>query len=243
VLGKHGFNAATSINLVSNCRDELCRPFTEYLDAKWTAPSFNISSLAGLVFCGRTGFGAAMAHSPVDANGMERYVFWVAPHTALSGDNTIGKVMRPGRAKPSTACGALLAVLAEIQNNRVDVNLNSTDIEMSLIKQRVMSYLQYGHQPSLNELTYAVHECILDDVRKTAEATVDLGKCEYVIISGIQVHASMGRTFFWPGSMCKYSSKGVEDLYTEYNEKIGAWRASEASSLVFADQDLSNLFE
>jgi len=55
VLKDHGFTSATAINLVSNCRDEICRPFTEYLDEKWGAPSFNISSLAGMVFCGRTG--------------------------------------------------------------------------------------------------------------------------------------------------------------------------------------------
>ena len=71
VLERHGFTGATAINLVSNCRDELCRPFTEYLDVKWGMPSFNIASLAGMVFCGRTGFKAAMAHAPV-VDGKER---------------------------------------------------------------------------------------------------------------------------------------------------------------------------
>lgn len=33
VLGTHGYNPKTSINLVSTCRDELCRPFTDNLDA------------------------------------------------------------------------------------------------------------------------------------------------------------------------------------------------------------------
>ena len=74
VLAEHGFMPATSINLVSNCRDEICRSFTEYLDNKWGAPSFNISSLAGMVFCGRTGWLAlvlatsntgALSHTPV----------------------------------------------------------------------------------------------------------------------------------------------------------------------------------
>ena len=60
----HGFNPNTSINLVSTCRDEICRPFTEKLDRIWGS-SFNISSLAGFCFCGRTGFKAAMAHAPV----------------------------------------------------------------------------------------------------------------------------------------------------------------------------------
>ena len=48
VIKKHGFTGTTAINLVSCCRDELCRPFTEYLDEKWGLPSFNIASLAGM---------------------------------------------------------------------------------------------------------------------------------------------------------------------------------------------------
>ncbi len=81
VLNKHGFNPSTSINLVSTCRDEICRPFTNELDRIW-GPSFSISSLAGMLFCGRAGVRAAMAHSPV-RGGRERYVFWVMPHIAL----------------------------------------------------------------------------------------------------------------------------------------------------------------
>jgi hypothetical protein len=202
VLEAHGYTPGTAINLVSNCRDELCRPFTEYLDTRWAKPSFNIASLAGMVFCGRTGFKAAMAHAPV-VDGKERYVFWVAPHIALSGNNEVGKVWRPGREKPSTACGALLAVLAEIQNGRVNVQLDPGDKEMSLLKQDLLSHLQYGREPSLIELTYAVHQCILDEVRSTAKQAVDLDAAEYIIISGIQVHAGFSKTLFWPGTIEK----------------------------------------
>lgn len=67
-----GFNPKTSINLVSTCRDEICRPFTEKLDSMW-GEHFNIASLGGFVFCGKTGFGAGMAHSPV-SGGKERYM-------------------------------------------------------------------------------------------------------------------------------------------------------------------------
>ena len=55
VLNNLGYNKNTSINLVSTCRDELCRPFTELLDGRFTN-HFDIGSLAGFVFCGRTGF-------------------------------------------------------------------------------------------------------------------------------------------------------------------------------------------
>jgi hypothetical protein len=36
VVGDKGFNPLSAINLVSTCRDEICRPFTEKLDEKWS---------------------------------------------------------------------------------------------------------------------------------------------------------------------------------------------------------------
>jgi len=117
VVSAHGFTPETSINLVSVCRDEICRPFVDKLDKIWSN-SFNISSLAGMIFCGRTGFKAAMAHAPV-AHGKERYIFWVAPHIAVSLSGGIGKVWRTGRMKQSSACGALMAVQNEIMSGQV----------------------------------------------------------------------------------------------------------------------------
>ena len=63
-----------------------------------------------MVFCGRTGFKAAMAHAPV-VDGKERYVFWVAPHIAFSGDNEVGKVWRPGYTRPYADTGSLSLTL------------------------------------------------------------------------------------------------------------------------------------
>jgi hypothetical protein len=93
ILERHGFTPSNAINLVSTCRDEICRSFTLELDRLW-GPSFSISSLAGMVFCGRTGFKAAMAHSPV-IGGKERYVFWVMPHIGLSNEGLFGRSRPP----------------------------------------------------------------------------------------------------------------------------------------------------
>ncbi|EKX48690.1 hypothetical protein GUITHDRAFT_53607, partial [Guillardia theta CCMP2712] len=198
VLNKHGFTSKTSINLVSHCRDELCRPFTEAIDSSWEKPSFNIASLAGMVYCGRTGFKSAMAHAPI-IDGKERYVIWVASHVAL-GEGEPGMVYRPGREHASAACGALLAALREIQSGKLNVQLDPTDLEMSLLKQELVGYLRYGQVPTLVELTYAAHECILADVQRTAQQSVDREACEYIIISGIQVHGAHESNFFWPGT-------------------------------------------
>lgn len=137
VLQNHGYTKESSINLVSTCRDEICRPFVDKLDEIWSH-SFNISSLGGLVFCGRTGFKAAMAHAPV-IDGKERYIFWVCPHVALSLEGKVGKVYRQGRDHASSACGALLAVQNEIKSGRLSMGLDPTDMEQSLLKQQALN--------------------------------------------------------------------------------------------------------
>jgi hypothetical protein len=197
VLAKHGFTPESSINLVSTCRDEICRPFTEQLDRVW-GNSFNISSLAGFCFCGRTGFKAAMAHAPV-VDGTERYVFWVAPHIGLTLEGEVGKVFRPGREAASSACGAMIAVHNELKSGRLQVSLDPLDLEQSLLKQQLVNSLHYGHVPTLVELTYRAYETIFAEVQKLAAASIDPLKCEYVIIAGIQVHGPLGQNFFWPG--------------------------------------------
>mmetsp|Transcript_18116 Transcript_18116/g.35372 ORF Transcript_18116/g.35372 Transcript_18116/m.35372 type:complete len:544 (+) Transcript_18116:142-1773(+) len=237
VLNKHGFHKDTSINLVSTCRDEICRPFTELLDNYW-AHHFSISSLAGFVFCGRTGFKAAMAHAPV-VDGKERYVFWVAPHIALSADGQVGKCFRAGREGASSACGALLGVLGELKSGKMSLRLDQTDVEQSLVKQELIGHLPYGRIPSLVELTYAAYECIVREIMETAKVSVN-PNCEYVIVSGIQIHGPDGQNFFWPGGLTHVNETGKEiDLYEDYASavsdwhiKLQGWNASEALMLL-----------
>ena len=206
VLHDHGFTPQSSINLISTCRDEICRPFTDQLDKLW-GNSFNVSSLGGFCLCGRTGFKAAMAHAPV-VDGVERYVIWMAPHVGLTLDGEFGKVYRPGRAAPSSACGAVISLHNELRTARLKVSMDPIDMEQSVLKQLLVDNIPYGHVPTLVELTYKVYDTILEQVRMIAEAAVDPAKCEYVIVAGIQVHGPLGQSFngpqgqdfFWPGS-------------------------------------------
>jgi len=223
VVGKYGFNPDSSINLVSTCRDEICRPFTEKLDSMW-GQHFNIASLGGFVFCGKTGFGAGMAHAPVDNNGKERYVFWAMPHIAYGIQHIAGKVFRSGRDGPSNACGALIALKGEITNAKLSVGLDPSDTEMSLLRQQVLGKLEYGQVPNLVGITYASHDCILEQVRSTAEAVINPDTCEYVIISSIQIHGALNKNFMWPGTVTMYSGGVETDLTPTYLEDIKDWK-------------------
>ena len=232
VVMEKGFNPKTAINLVSTCRDEICRPFAEKLDGLW-GESFNIASLGGMVFCGKTGFGAGMAHSPQEA-GKERYVFWAGPHIAVGSDGPVGKIFRLGRESASSACGALIALQGQIDSGKLDVGLDPTDTEMSLLRQEILGTLSYGQQPNLVGITYAAHDVIVDQVKRTA-AMAAPSTSEYVIISGIQVHGALGKNYWWPGSVTLYKDGQEMDLSDDFQKALGSydvagWIQSEAKA-------------
>jgi len=243
VLESHGFGPAHSINMVSTCRDEICSSLMKSIDERFGKPSFDISSLAGMVFCGRTGFKAAMTHAPSsNRDSKERYVFWVAPHMAFSGENAPGEVWRPGQEKISHACGALLAVQESIRTGKLGLRFDEDDLEMSFLKQEAMNYIEYGSVPSLVNLTYAIHQCISDRVRHTAADAVNLERADYVIISGIQVHAGFSENFFWPGSVTKYSAAGTEDLMEQYRSSVSQDKGYIYDGLVMVRIDVKSNF-
>ncbi|KAL6073109.1 Potassium channel [Balamuthia mandrillaris] len=220
-VSAHGITKENALALVSMCRDELTQPFEE--EVSWAfflsfpfilgcaslhlqvnflwGNSFNISSLGGMVFCGKTGFLAAMGHAP-HQDGTERYVFFVGPHIAIAKDGALGNVQREGRERPSVACGALLAFLDELKEGRLSVKQDVNDVEQSLLKQHLADRLNHGQVPTLLELTDFTHDCILSMVQSTLEATVkDNRNCDYALFSGVLIHGPHSTNFFHPREM------------------------------------------
>jgi hypothetical protein len=197
IIDKHGFNPKSAINLVATCRDELCRPFTQKLDAVWGNSTY-ISSLAGLCFCGKTGFKTAMSSAPI-VGGIERCVIWAASHIGLDSAGEVGRVNRPGRIAASSACSSLLAFHSDLKRGRLQVTLDPNDIEQSLLRQQLSKSLRFDQVPTLVELTYHAYECIISEIRKLIAVSTNPLKCEFVIIAGVQVHGPHGQDFFWPG--------------------------------------------
>ena len=56
VLNRYGFTADSSIALVSQCRVDVVSRYVHAIDVNWKG-WFNLSSFAGTVFAGKTGFG------------------------------------------------------------------------------------------------------------------------------------------------------------------------------------------
>jgi len=117
VLEPHGFGDHSAIACIAMCRDEVCTPLHTEVQRRW-GEAFNMTSLAGVPLCGRTGFAAAHAHSP-NPSQRERYVYYCMAHIGVGADGTFGECTRPGRDEVSKACGALVALHAELESSEV----------------------------------------------------------------------------------------------------------------------------
>jgi len=216
---KNDLHEGSTLAMYSVCRDELTQPFVEELTTKWRY-GFNISSLGGMVFWGKTGFQAGMAHAPKDAQGFERYLFFCGPHIAISEDGKVGDVLRVGRTKMSHACGALMAFQEELSEGKVLVKDDPQDLEQSLLKQYLFEYIKYGEVPSLVDMTYRAHHCISDMVDHTLEGSVNKPTCRYMIVCIILIHGPNGSNYVWTGPL-HVVNKGISiDLKAQFNEIV-----------------------
>jgi hypothetical protein len=223
-LKKFGFNAANTIACTDVCRDEISQPLVTLIKEKW-GEAFNLSSLAGMFFAGKTALLAAMHHAPI-VGSKERYVYYAFPHIAIGSDGRLGVCKRRGRKEKSSACGALNVFLEELSNppsytnnppapplekggkgefkrlgkgglKRSAYKIDNDDIEMSLIRMRLMKEIPYGQIPDLIELTKITRKVIQSDLEHAIEKVVDTKKSDYALMTGIQIHGPDGN-YIWP---------------------------------------------
>ena len=200
LMNDYGFNKDNSIGLLSVCRDEVTRTLVEDFEELW-GPSFSSGSLAGMAFLGKTGMGAGMAHAPQCEDGVERYIFLSAPHIAISVEGEVGKLYRAGRENISSACGALIAMQSELQNGRVGVQMNTMDMELTMMKQQLSEKIRYGYVPTLDELTKNAQQLIKSQMEGILSQMNLTGRTEYCFLSGVQIHGPDNADFFWPTDM------------------------------------------
>ncbi|MGB0383601.1 MAG: hypothetical protein ACPGWR_02145 [Ardenticatenaceae bacterium] len=199
-LEGYGFSGTNAIASVGVCRDEINRSLANLVEDRWGQP-FDMSSLAGMLWLGKTGFSAAQHHSPI-VEGRERYVYYAMPHIAIGPCGTIGLCHRRGRAEPSSACGALVGFQKELQSGDLSVRTDPYDIEQSLLKQSLFRKIRYGDVPDLVTLTQFTHEIILEDLEKMIELTLDPAKSDYdyAVFTGIQINGPDHVNYVWPST-------------------------------------------
>lgn len=205
ILKKHGFSAENTIAAVDVCRDEISQPLVALIRDKW-GEAFNLCSLAAMFFAGKTALLAAMHHAPI-VRGKEHYVFYALPHIAIGANGQLGVCKRIGRTQASNACGALNVFLGELKNKKTNLSIDNEDVELSLIRTRLLKEIPYGHIPDLMELTMITMKTIKEDFESALNKTIDKKRSDYAFITGIQIHGP-DSNYVWPsGSYCIVKGK------------------------------------
>ena len=203
-----GFNDDNTFACVSACRDEIAMPLLEETDKVW-GEVFNFSSLAGSLTLGKTGFAAASSHAPI-IDGLERYIFIAMPHIAISEKGEIGVVYREGRTGASHACGALEAIVHEINGGKLHLQLDMDDIEQSILKTKIFEKLNYGDKPDLVEITKITHEIIKEDLERLIAVS---GKepFDYAVLTGVLIHGPKDTNYVCPKTFYAVTSDNREE--------------------------------
>lgn len=202
-----GFTNENTFACVSACRDEITKPLLDQTDDVW-GEVFNFSSLAGSLTLGKTGFAAAASHAPI-IQGLERYVFIAMPHIAISEKGEIGIVYREGRSGASHACGALGAIVNEINGGKLHLQLDLDDIEQSILKTKIFEKLEYGEKPDLVRITKITHEIIKEDLERLIQVS-EKEPFDYAVLTGIMIHGPNESNYVFPQTFYAVS-KSDED--------------------------------
>lgn len=216
VLRTCGFHPSNAIACVGVCRDELTRPFVKEIQKAW-CHVFDFSSLAAMLYLGKTGFEAANHHAP-NEDGVERMIYFAFPHISINARGEIGNCNRSGRTDVSHACGALFALQKEFANDCLTLDFDPDDIEQHLLKQRLLRKLKPGAVPDLLSLTMTVLDIILEDLDRMIHLTVDIARCHYAVLSGVQIHGPNDQTYIWPGVMYAVVHQERLDLSSAISE-------------------------
>ena len=192
VLAGHGFSPGNSLALVGVCRDEMMFPTEQALHDVWGSV-FDMSSIGGLVFLGRSGLAAAVGHAP-GIDGRRRYIHVVMPHIGLGADGTVGVVLRDGQAAPSTACGALVGLQRELASGPLHVSLDPDDLEMSLLRSTFAGHpaLLTEAAPDLLGLTDLARTIGANEVVRLSKALLASETTDVALFSTLLIHGPRG---------------------------------------------------
>lgn len=221
-LAARGFRRGNSIAFIDTCRDESTRKFSDKI-TKIYSYTFNIAGLGGIITSGSIGFGAGQSHSPI-RNGREKYIFFAMPHIAVNEDGVVGSMRRPGRAKQSTACGALIAIQGMAKMGTPKNYADPDNIEFTRLAKRTLvdsdALTRYGSKgPSLVQVTSHTAKVIANDLERMIRLAVNVSKADYAVITGVQIQSGAqvkGEPYYW-SRFIDYISPNL--LYTVVNGK------------------------
>jgi len=189
-----GFNAETTLSLVSICRDELTTPFFDQIEADW-GNAFQLAGLGGVPALGWTGWTAALSHVP-NYGGRGGVLVFGFPHIGIEEDGTIGVTIRPGQSTPTSTCGALASISAQAKAGTLPTEVDVDDFEATKLALRLVDPIHHP-TPDILELTIAALDALEVDLWRALDRFEVWRDHDVTVWCGVQIHAH-GADWVWP---------------------------------------------
>jgi hypothetical protein len=199
-LKKHNITPDNTIYAQSACPDEINHTPTDITNmmGDFFGKTFHLGGLAGIPFCGQTGFGAFSHHVPVGGN----LFIMFCPHIGLSENGNLGKYSREGQLTEGTACGAAVGALGQCRCGNVpsehSLGQNKLDYQMNFIIHEVNKHLaeidsfetENAKQTALVLSIYQIARQMMEEIT-TTDFAHGPKKGKLIILGGIQINMPM----------------------------------------------------
>jgi hypothetical protein len=225
-LKEYGFTPENTIYGQSLCPDEIncLKGGMAYSLMEYWGECFPMGGIGGAPFVGKTGFMAFSHHVPDDGN----VLIFFGPHIAISESGELGKHLREGQTKESTACGAVLAAysaLTQVEGAGIRrssmVDSDGCDMQQDWLKDhlgRRIDKIKNAKEP-ISALIYEAYECVKETMLSIVNNNFGNGKL--VLVGGIQLNMPRPHEDHFQPLMFRMISKNgdVKDLLSEFDFK------------------------
>lgn len=197
-LSKLGFNDDNTLYGDCTCPDEINHndpgaDITSLFMHRW-GEIFPLSGLAGLPFCGRTGWGAFSSHVPQDGNILVLY----APHVGVDYHGNVGKIHREGIDNFTTACGAAVGAYNAVLKDKKEAQFQSgyIDHQMDAIKHLVAerAHKIKGTKNEMATLAYQMFEIVDKFLNEIINMNWASSNGKLALVGGIMINCDGERT-------------------------------------------------
>jgi len=153
-----------------------------YLQQDW-GECFQMGGIGGCPYVGQTGYETLISHAPDDGN----VIILFGPHVGIAPNGEVGKYLRIGQSKVSTACGAAIAAFNTGKSGDLS-DQGDQDVQQSMLKKRLGSQaaeIAKSDVP-MAELAKKAYVLVEEMTMDFAKPTDDFKNL--VLIGGIQIN-------------------------------------------------------
>lgn len=187
MVEQFGFTPENTLFGTCICPDEINNEKGDLADRMkdYWGECFPMGGIGGAPYVGKTGFMAFSHHVPENGN----VLILFGPHVAISETGEVGKYLRKGQTKHSTACGACIAAYNDALAGRVGTEFDdASDIQQAWIRNNIAPSAQEisTSENPMAALSRSAYQMVRDELKRITNTK--FGPGYLVMMGGIMIN-------------------------------------------------------